>query len=106
MIFLAGPPGSGKTSLGSRVCQDLELRFLDLSAPAPLASDPEAAMKELEAAITDRAADVVALSWSLQQGKKALALARRSGELVLFWAHPLEMQARSGHVSCLLRSVG
>lgn len=33
MIFLAGPPGTGKSSLGRRACQALHLRFLDLSTP-------------------------------------------------------------------------
>ena len=31
VIFLAGPPGSGKTALGTRICREVELRFLDLS---------------------------------------------------------------------------
>jgi len=104
-IFLAGPPGSGKTGLGSRVCQDLELKFLDLSAPAPSAGDLMVGRKELEQVITDRSADVVALSWSLQQDKTALALARRFGELVLLWAHPLDMQSRSGHSEPLFTPV-
>lgn len=106
MIFLAGPPGSGKTSLGSRACEDLELTFLDLSRPAPSAGDPESGVKELETAITDRSADVVALSWSVQQERKVLVQSRRAGELVLLWAHPLEMQARSGHADPLFTPVG
>ena len=104
-VFLAGPPGSGKTSLGSRVCQTLGLTFLDLSAPAPSAGDPQAGMAELAAAIAGHTADVVALSWSLQGDSRALALARRSGELVLLWAHPLVMQARSGHAEPLFTPV-
>ena len=35
IVFLAGPPGSGKSSLGSRVCQELGLRFVSLPDMAP-----------------------------------------------------------------------
>jgi ATP-dependent Lon protease len=31
LVFLVGPPGSGKTTLGSAVCAQLGLRFLDLT---------------------------------------------------------------------------
>jgi broad-specificity NMP kinase len=99
MIFLAGPPGSGKTTLGSKVCEELDLRFLDLSRPASVGGLPDAAAgrEVLEATIRERSADVVALSWSLQQDTAVCTLARRSGALLLLWAHPLDMQARSGY---------
>ncbi len=99
MIFLAGPPGSGKTTLGHRVCEQLDLKFLDLSRPRNLSGLPEAgAEKEaLTAAIRERSADVIALSWRLQQDTTVRTLARRSGILLLLWAHPLDMQARSGY---------
>lgn len=101
MIFLCGPPGAGKSCLGSRVCQDLGLEFLDLSHPTPSAGDPVAGMKELQASIAERSAEVVALSWVLSQSSKVLSLARRCGELVLLWAHPLDMQERSEHEQIL-----
>lgn len=106
LVFLAGPSGSGKSALGHRVCEELAITFLDLSAPAPSADDPGTGRKELGAAITSYSADVIALSWSLQQDSKALNLARRSGELILLWAHPLEMQKRSGHTESLFTPVG
>lgn len=31
IIFLLGPPGAGKTTLGSRACEELGLAFLDLA---------------------------------------------------------------------------
>jgi len=31
MVFLLGPPGAGKTALGSRACEELGLEFLDLA---------------------------------------------------------------------------
>lgn len=106
MIFLAGPPGSGKTSVGSRACERLGLEFRDLSAPEPWANDEDAASDELQGIIANRSADVVALSWGLQQDTKILASTRRSGELVLLWAHPHEMQSRSGQTEELFTPVG
>ncbi len=41
VVFLAGPHGSGKTTLGSRACAALGLRFLDLSE-APIAEQVHA----------------------------------------------------------------
>jgi replication-associated recombination protein RarA len=32
LVFLLGPPGSGKTTLGSAVCAQLGLRFLGLNS--------------------------------------------------------------------------
>lgn len=106
LIFLVGPPGCGKTSLGSRACGLLGLVFRDLSAPEPCANDVEAAHAELQTIIAQRSADVVALSWGLQQDSKHLALARRVGKVVLLWAHPQEMQPRSGHPEDLFTPVG
>jgi hypothetical protein len=107
MIFLAGPPGSGKTSLGSKVCQELNLKFLDLSHPGNLSGslDSDSEKEALEEAIADRLAEVVELSWRLQQDPAVCTLARRSGVFLLLWAHPLEMQARSGHSEPLFTPV-
>jgi len=93
MVFLAGPPGAGKSSLGSRACQELGLRFLDLGATS------------LASAIDQHLADVIELPWSIQQDGDALALARRSGTPLLLWAHPDNMQARSGHSEPLFTPV-
>lgn len=101
IIYLLGPPGAGKTILGSRACKDLGLEFLDLAA-APVESDD---LQRLSRLVADRAADVIELPWPLQQERKALALARRSGEPLLLWAHPEDMQARSGHAEPLFTPV-
>jgi len=108
MTFLAGPPGSGKTTLRIKVCEELNLGFLDLSRPISLASqlDTAAEREILEAAIKERSADVVALSWNLQQDKVVRTLARRSGVLLFLWAHPLDMQTRSGYSEPLFTPVG
>lgn len=94
MIFLAGPPGSGKTTLGRQACGALGITFLDLSVPAGLDSQAvlDSQMRSLETAISDYSAEVVALPWQLQQDMAVRALARRSGVLVLLWSHPLDMQ--------------
>ena len=98
IFFLAGPPCAGKTALGSRACRELHLRFLDLSAPGEVAdlADARKNKETLEETIADRSADVVALPWSLLHDRGVPALARRSGALVGLWAHPLDMQERSG----------
>lgn len=101
LIFLAGPPGSGKSSLGKKACQKLELRFVDLSTPN-INNQSFLSQKEiLTEMINKRSADVIALPWSLQQDKGMRTLARRFGVLLLLWAHPLDMQARSGHSESL-----
>ena len=96
MIFLVGPPGAGKSSLGEKACAALDLHFLDLSTPA-INEQPFAFQKKVMMdAINNRSGDIIALPWPLQQDKGIRALVRRSGELLLLWAHPLDMQARSG----------
>lgn len=96
MIFLCGPPGSGKTTVGAKACQNLELRFIDLSTPEinekPLSSQKEICME----AINNRSADVIALPWSFQEDRSVRKWIRRLGILLLLWAHPLDMQDRSG----------
>lgn len=97
MIFLAGPPGSGKSSLGKKACQKLDLRFVDLSTPK-INNQSFLSQKEiLTEVINKRSTDVIAFPWSLQQDKGMRKLTRRFGVLLLLWAHPLDMQARSGH---------
>lgn len=101
MIFLCGPHGSGKTSVGAKACQNLELRFIDFSTPEinekPLSLQKDICME----AINNRSADVIALPWSFQEDRSVRKLIRRSGVLLLLWAHPLDMQARSGRLEPL-----
>ncbi len=91
LVFLAGPPGSGKTSLGSRVCQELGLRFVSLPDMEP---DPGRAA--MAAVIRERSADVVELPWDLQLAEGTFREARQAGRLIGLWAHPLDMLVRSG----------
>ena len=97
IIFLAGPPGSGKTTLGAKTCQNLELQFIDFSTPE-INEKPLSSQKEiLTEAINNGSAEVIALPWSLQEDRSVQKLIRRLGVLLLLWAHPFDMQARSGH---------
>lgn len=87
VIFLLGPPGSGKTALGSAACERLGLRFVDLPADASV----DARALESVAA----SADVVALPWALQNDLAILRAARRLGTTVALWAHPKTLKARA-----------
>jgi len=53
-------------------------------------------MEWLSRIIADRAVDEIEFPWELQHERKALHLARTSGVPLLLWAHPEDMQARSG----------
>jgi hypothetical protein len=86
-IFLLGPPGAGKTTLGSWACKELGFEFLDLA---------DADLERLSWVVGDTAADVVELPWELQHERRALALVRKSGASLVLWAHPEDMQARAG----------
>jgi len=98
MVFLVGPPGSGKSALGRRVCAELGLGFVDLRDDG----GTDAALQKL---VRARGADVVTLPWAPARDARWLDLCRRSGETVALWAHPLEMQARSGHAESLFTPV-
>ncbi len=101
MIFLAGPPGVGKSSLGEKACQSLDLRFLDLSTPAVNEQSIISQKEILTEIINEQSADIVALPWALQKDERIRTWIRRSGMLLLLWAHPLDMQARSGDSEAL-----
>ena len=99
LIFLLGPPGVGKSTFGNRACKELGLRFLDLATTTVAAlgdANQRSDLARLSAVITNRAADVIELPWPLQHERQALAVARQSGVPLLLWAHPEDMQVRSG----------
>jgi hypothetical protein len=98
IVFLLGPPNSGKSSLGNVACQAIGLRFLDLSTPAVNQLPLETQKAILTEALEKKDAEVIALPWTLQREVKLHAWLRRSGRLLALWPHPLEMQERSGRL--------
>ena len=86
-VFFLGPPGAGKTALGTAASARLGLRFVDLPDEAPLNTDA------LEVATLS--ADVVTLPWQIQANAAILRAARRLGTTVALWSHPETMQARA-----------
>ena len=108
IIFLLGPPGAGKSALGSRACNELGLEFLELAvkpATSPTTGEICSDMERFSRVIEDRAADVIELPWPLQQERKELVLARKSSVPLLLWPHPEDMQARSGREERLFTPV-
>jgi len=99
VVFLAGPPGSGKSTVGTKACLELGIRFLDLPRVREDGSPCDLAC--LRETTSSRVADVVALPWELQQVRSALAECRKLGRLAGLWAHPIDMQARSGWTEAL-----
>jgi len=98
IVFLVGPPGSGKSTLGRRVSAELGLRFVDLVHDG----STDAALHEI---VRARGADVVALPWAPERDAGWLEICRRSGKTLGLWAHPLDMQARSGRTEPLFTPV-
>ena len=97
-VVLVGPPGSGKTTLGRRASNDLGLRFNDLA-------DDGGIVAMLDELVRHQVTDIVALPWAPTSDASWLAIARRRGETVALWAHPLEMQRRSGRTERLFTPV-
>lgn len=101
MIFLLGPPGAGKTALGTRVCDELGLTFHDLTVgempgyPGESSTADTSDEERLRSLIDTRAADVIEIPWTLQSDGSLRALLRKSGVSLLLWDHPLNMIARS-----------
>ena len=106
IIFLAGPPGVGKTTMGSKASSDLDLVFFDFSTHSVQCDSLASEKEKLETIIKEKSADVVALSWRIQQDKGIRKMLRCSGFLLLLWAHPLDMQDRSRPAKFLLTPVG
>lgn len=77
-IFLVGPPGSGKSTIGAAACATLGLRFAEAPATGNL---PDA--------------DVVAVPWSRSTERALWRDARSAGVLIGLWAHPQVMALRS-----------
>ncbi len=103
-IILAGPPGCGKSTLGSAACESLGLQFQDSARRGSIPLDAE--RDQFTKRISERFADVIALSWALAQDPAIRKLARMSGTLLLLWAHPLDMQVRSESEEPLFTPVG
>lgn len=127
LFFLLGPHGAGKSVVGAAACRRLGYAFVDLSAPVGMegsgrcgAQEQGALPRSGEAIETDigcseealrdvilrNEADVVAVPCELQQDRRVRKFLRASGCTVLLWAHPEDMQVRSGRSEPLFTPVG
>lgn len=98
LVFLVGPPGCGKSTLGRKACAELGLCFVDLV-------DDGGAEAALDGLLESKDADVVALPWAPTRDTPRLRRCRRAGQTVALWAHPLDMQGRSGRTEPLFTPV-
>lgn len=80
------------------MCFELGLRFVNLP-------DGGGVYEALEELVATGGADVVSLPWAPERDARWFGLCRRSGETVALWAHPLDMQARSGRAEQLFTPV-
>ena len=85
-VFLVGPSGVGKTTLGRRVCERLQWTFADVTDATP----------NLDV-IKEASAPLIALPWSWMKDRKVKGAARRRGTLLGLWVHPLRLIERSGY---------
>ncbi len=99
-IFLYGPPGSGKSTVGKILARNLDLPFLDLdvvieqeagrSIPQIMAEDGEAIFRDLETAALERVANgapaVVALGGGALLRERNRACAEANGSVVFLEA--------------------
>lgn len=99
-IFLYGPPGSGKSTVGKILARNLDLPFLDLdsvieqetgrSIPQIMAEDGEPAFRDRETAALEQAASgapaVIALGGGALLRERNRACAEANGEVVFLEA--------------------
>ncbi len=107
-LYLYGPPGSGKSTIGQILARRLDLPFIDLDAfiectakrrvPDIFASEGEAGFRIREAAALDQVAhgpsSVIALGGGALLSEKNRALAESSGDILCFQADAATLEAR------------
>ncbi len=77
-VFLFGPPGVGKSTLGARACASLGLQFAEAATHGELPGG-----------------DVVAVPWSRVGERAVWTAVRKRGYVLGLWAHPVELLVRS-----------
>jgi shikimate kinase/3-dehydroquinate synthase len=99
-IFIYGPPGSGKTTVGINLAQRLELSFIDLdhaiemnsgmTIPFIMEQQGESAFREMESAalrtVIDIKESVIALGGGSLLRDENRALAEKHGKIILLYA--------------------
>jgi 3-dehydroquinate synthase len=107
-LYLYGPPGSGKSTIGQILAQRLDLPFIDLDAfieraakqciPDIFALEGEAGFRAREAAALDQAAHgsaaVIALGGGALLNAKNRALAESTGDILCLQADAATLESR------------
>ncbi len=107
-LYLYGPPGSGKSTIGQILAQRLDLPFIDLDAfieraakqciPDIFALEGEAGFRAREAAAFDQAAHgsaaVIALGGGALLNAKNRALAESTGDILCLQADAATLESR------------
>ena len=93
-LFLTGPPGVGKTTLGQAAAEKLRLGFRELVLVP--GEDEVASRNQLRTLLAEPHTGLIELPWELLDQRGAMSDCRSAGSLIGLWVHPDEIRERCG----------